>query len=75
MPQYTTKSITNRFILFSEQKLLPFLNKYKKKIFWTVFSIFLLGFSVLAAYVMFTKPHYIDVHISEEIQEKQNGFL
>lgn len=75
MPQYSTKSITNRFILFSEQKLLPFLNKYKKKIFWTVFSIFLLGFSVLAAYVMFTKPHYIDVHISEEIQEKQNGFL
>lgn len=75
MPQYTTKSITNRFILFSEQKLLPFLNKYKKKIFWAVFSIFLLGFSVLAAYVMLSKPQYIDVHISEEIQEKQNSFL
>ncbi len=75
MPQYTTKSITNRFILFSEQKLLPFLNKYKKKIFWTVFSIFLLGFIALSVYVMFTQPHYIDVHISEEIQEKQNGCL
>ncbi|WP_165894418.1 phosphatase PAP2 family protein [Sphingobacterium alimentarium] len=24
---------------------------------------------------MLTEPHYIDVHISEEIQEKQNGFL
>lgn len=65
----------DRFLFVLKQNIFPFLNRNKKKIFWAVFSIFLVGFSVLAAYVMLTEPHYIDVHISEEIQEKQNGFL
>ncbi|MCT4034474.1 phosphatase PAP2 family protein [Elizabethkingia anophelis] len=65
----------DKFLFIQQQNILPFLNKNKKNIIWTTFSIFLVGFSVLAAYVMLTEPHYIDVHISEEIQEKQNGFL
>lgn len=64
----------DRFLFVLKQNIFPFLNRNKKD-FWAVFSIFLVGFSVLAAYVMLTEPHYIDVHISEEIQEKQNGFL
>ncbi|MFT3737548.1 MAG: phosphatase PAP2 family protein [Breznakibacter sp.] len=58
-----------------KQNILPFLNRNKKNIIWTALSIFLLGFGTLAVYVMFAQPHYIDIHISEEIQEKQNGFL
>lgn len=65
----------DKFLFIQQQNILPFLNKNKKTIIWTTLSIFLVGFSVLAAYVMLTEPHYIDVHISEEIQEKQNGFL
>lgn len=75
MPQFNAKTITNHFILFLEQKIIPFLSRYKKKIFSAFFLISLFGFIALAAYVMLISPQYIDVHISEEIQEKQNGFL
>ncbi len=75
MPQDNTKSMTNRFILFLEQKVSLLTDSYKRKIFLRMLWLLLFGLGVLAAYMIFISPQYIYVHISEEIQEKQNGFL
>ncbi len=75
MFQYNAQTIINRFIPFWEQKVMPFLNRNHKKIFLAIFWISLIGFIALTAFVTLISPQYIDIHISEELQEEQSSFL
>ena len=48
---------------------------HKKKIFISVFVALIAGFAMLSYFVMFTPPSFIDLFVSEEIQERHNSLL
>lgn len=69
------KIITTRLFLFGEVWIFSLTERQKRSIYLVALWLFIAWFAFLVGYVIFISPQYIDVHISEEIQEKHNGFL
>ncbi|MBC7409791.1 MAG: phosphatase PAP2 family protein [Arcicella sp.] len=49
--------------------------KNKTRMLFGIITTLIVGFISLSYFVLITPPSYIDMHISEEIQERQNGTL
>jgi undecaprenyl-diphosphatase len=56
-------------------KISTYIQNNQKSIFRTVIITLSLIFIALSIFVLFTKPEYLDIHISEEIQEEQTPIL
>ncbi|MFP3597295.1 phosphatase PAP2 family protein [Chryseobacterium sp. SIMBA_029] len=56
-------------------KLITFLQTNERLLFRSALATLLIAFIVLSFFVLLIPPKYLDIHISEEIQEKQTPIL
>lgn len=56
-------------------KILDSILKHKVAFSFGLFGVIFLSFLLLTAFIIIVPPQYVDLHVSEEIQEKNNGIL
>ncbi|MCJ7936297.1 MAG: phosphatase PAP2 family protein [Chryseobacterium sp.] len=56
-------------------RLIPFIKTHKRILFCAVLATLLIAFVLLSCFVVLEPPEYLDIHISEEIQETQTRNL